>query len=61
MDILWCWTMSAVWDGKPAKNPQNWEAFSRIRAITLVLSSINIIIKAVACVLLITIYRGGAK
>lgn len=59
MDVLWCMTMSSVWAGKPAKNPQNWVAFDRIRAITMFLSSINIVLKAVACVFLVPIYRGG--
>jgi len=52
MDILWCSTMSSVWSGQPAKNPQNWAAFARIRSLTLFLSSVNIILKAAACVLL---------
>lgn len=59
MDILWCFTMSSVWAGKPAKNPNDWMAFARIRAFTMFLSSVNVVLKAVATVFLVHIYRGG--
>jgi hypothetical protein len=59
MDILWCITMGSVWAGKPAKNPQNWAAFSNIRAITMFFSYVNIALKGVACVFLVPIYRAA--
>ena len=61
MDILWCFTMKSVWSGKPAKNPQNWMAFDRIRGFTLFLSWVNIIIKIVAILFLIPIYNTGKR
>ena len=54
-------TMSSVWAGKPAKNPNDWLAFSRIRAFTMFLSSVNVVIKAVACGFLFKIFKGGQR
>ena len=59
MDILWCITMSSVWDGQPAKNPGNWAAFSRIRRITMFLSSVNIVLKGVACAFMFPIWKAS--
>ena len=61
MDILWCITMSSVWSGKPSKNAAGWKAFDNIRGFTLFLSSVNIVLKGVACALLFMIMRGGKK
>jgi len=53
MDILWCLTMRSVWANKPLKNEAAWKAFDNIRSFTLFLSSVNIVLKAVAVVFLV--------
>ena len=58
MDILWCLTMSHIWEGQPAKNPANWAAFSKIRKITLALSWINVLIKCAACGISAMVMKG---
>lgn len=57
MDILWCLTMSHIWEGQPAKNPANWIAFAKIRKITLFLSWINVLIKSAACGILFFVMK----
>jgi hypothetical protein len=59
MDILWCITMQSVWAGKPSKNASAWAGFDRIRSFTLFLSAVNIVLKLVACVFLVPIFRGS--
>ena len=59
MDILWIFVMRSVWDGKPLKNANAWKAFDNIRSITLFLSFINLVLKAISIVFLIPIMRGG--
>ena len=59
MDIVWCVTMQYSWAGKPTKNVSSWNAFSTARAITLFLSYVNIVLKAVACIFLVPILKGS--
>ena len=59
MDILWIFVMREVWSGKPLKNANAWKAFENIRSITLLLSFVNLVLKAIAIVFLIPIMRGG--
>ena len=59
MDVLWILTMRSVWAGKPLKNATAWKAFDNVRSVTLFLSLINIVLKAVACIFLIPIMRGA--
>ena len=59
MDVLWIMVMREVWSGKPLKNANAWKAFENIRSITLFLSFVNIVLKAVALVFLIPIMRAG--
>ena len=47
-DILWCLTMSSVWSGKPAANEKVWHQFDNIRSVTMILSVLNILLRAVA-------------
>ena len=59
MDVLWILVMRSVWDGKPLKNANAWKAFENIRTITMFLSSVNIVLKAIAVFFLFPIMRGG--
>lgn len=59
MDIVWCIVMKWVWASKPPKNATTWAAFDNIRSFTLLLSFVNIVLKAAAIWLLLIIYRGG--
>jgi hypothetical protein len=61
MDMLWCITMQSVWSGKPSKNAAAWSGFDHIRSFTLFLSAVNIVLKVVACLFLVPIYRGSKK
>jgi hypothetical protein len=47
-DILWCITMSNVWSGKPAAHEKVWHAFDNIRTFTMILSVLNIFLRAAA-------------
>ena len=59
MDVLWILVMRSVWDGKPAKNANAWKAFENIRTITLFLSAVNIVLKAIAVFFLFPIMGRG--
>ena len=59
MDVLWILVMRDVWAGKPLKNANAWKAFENIRSITLFLSFVNIVLKAIAVMFLIPIMRGN--
>lgn len=61
MDVLWCITMQSVWSGKPLKNASSWKGFDYIRSVTLFLSAVNIVLKCVAAVFLVPIWRGAKK
>ena len=58
MDLLWIFTMRSVWANKPAKNANSWKAFDNIRGLTLFLSFVNVVLKAIACIFLVNILRG---
>ena len=47
MDIIWCMTMRSVWSSKPLNNKTNWPVFDYLRTITLIISYINVVVKAV--------------
>lgn len=47
-DILWCLTMSSVWSGKPAAHEKVWHQFDNIRSVTMFLSVVNILLRAIA-------------
>lgn len=59
-DILWCITMSNVWAGKPLHHEKTWKAFDNVRTFTMILSCVNILIRAVACFFLFMIVKAGA-
>ena len=59
MDVLWIMVMREVWAGKPLKNANAWKAFENIRSVTLFLSFVNIVLKALAVIALIPIMRGN--
>jgi hypothetical protein len=59
MDFLWVFVMREIWSGKPLKNANAWKAFENIRSITLFLSFINMVLKAIAIVFLVPIVRGS--
>jgi len=59
MDFLWVFVMREVWSGKPLKNANAWKAFENIRSITLFLSFVNMVLKAIAIVFLFPIMRGS--
>ena len=59
MDFLWVFVMREVWSGKPMKNANAWKAFENIRSITMFLSFINMVLKAIAVFFLIPIMRGS--
>ena len=59
MDFIWIFVMRDVWSGKPLKNANAWKAFDNIRTITLFLSFVNMVLKAIAVVFLIPIMRGS--
>jgi len=58
MDGLWIFVMKSIWEGKPAKNANAWKAFDNIRTITLILSFVNMVLKAIACAFLFRIMGG---
>lgn len=47
-DILWCVTMSNVWAGKPTAHEKVWHQFDNIRTFTMILSVLNIFLRAAA-------------
>ena len=47
-DVLWCITMSNVWAGKPSAHEKVWHQFDNIRSFTMILSVLNIFLRAVA-------------
>ena len=59
MDVLWIVIMRSVWDGKPTKNATSWKAFDNIRTLTIILSLVNVALKAGAVFFLIPIHRAG--
>ena len=59
MDVLWILVMRDVWAGKPLKNANAWKAFENIRSITLFLSFVNIVLKAIAVMFLVPMMRGN--
>ena len=61
LDILWILTMRSVWAGKPAKNANQWKAFSNIRGIVIFLSFVNVSIKGAAVSLLFYINKANAQ
>eukprot|EP00347_Sterkiella_histriomuscorum_P016364 403353472 len=58
-DIIWCITMSNVWSGKPLHHEKTWKAFENIRTFTMILSVLNIFIRAAAVFFLSMIVRGS--
>ncbi len=46
MDIFWCLTMRQVWSKKPSNNKTTWTMFNYLRSFTLILSWVNIFVKA---------------
>ena len=46
MDIFWVMTMRQVWSKKPSNNKTTWAMFDYLRTFTLILSWINIFVKA---------------
>ena len=61
LDILWILTMRSVWAGKPAKNANQWKAFSNIRGIVIFLSFVNVAIKGAAVSLLFYINKANQQ
>ena len=61
LDIRWILTMRSVWAGKPAKNANQWKAFSNIRGIVIFLSFVNVAIKGAAVSLLFYINKANAQ
>ena len=61
LDILWILTMRSVWAGKPAKNANQWKAFSNIRGIVIFLSFVNVVIKGAAVSLLFYINKANQQ
>ena len=57
MDIFWAVTMTSVWESKPFKNSTGWGVFDALRTFTLIMSYINIGVKALIFFLLLGIYR----
>ena len=57
MDIFWTVTMTSVWESKPFKNTTGWGIFDTLRTFTLIMSYINIGVKAWIFFLLLAIYR----
>merc|ERR1712010_167778 len=59
MDVLWIVVMRSVWDGKPTKNATSWKAFDNMRSLTIILSLVNVALKAGAVFFLSPIHRAG--
>ena len=57
MDLLWIFVMRQVWAAKPLKNANTWNGFSNIRGLVMLLSFVNIVLKAIACAFLFPIQR----
>ena len=59
LDLLWIITMRSVWASKPQKNAGAWNAFSRIRGLTVFLSLVNVGLKGIAFAVLFQIRKAG--